>query len=144
MHDKDEDKEFVIRAKIAWELLHDPVLNLPDEWQEVKVFQQKGQYKYGYLELYNMEVFSKHFLYSNAPAGFQSCSEMFYKEVCSVVKIIDLHVGVIKAMAEELNATSISEDYEPSYRVAFPKDNDECIWTDEASGGGILTLALYK
>ena len=45
MHDKDEDKEFINRAKTTWELLHDPVLNLPDEWGEVKVFQQKDQYE---------------------------------------------------------------------------------------------------
>ena len=38
MHDKDEDKEFVSRAKTTWELLHDPILNLLDEWREVKVF----------------------------------------------------------------------------------------------------------
>ena len=69
-----------------------------------------------------MKVFSKHFLCCNAHAGFQSCSEMFYKEVSSVVKIIGLHVGVIKVVAEELNATSISKDYETPHQVAFPKD----------------------
>ena len=47
---------------------------------------------------------------------------MFYKEVTTAMKIIDLYVGVINAMAEELDATSILGDYEPPHRIAFPED----------------------
>ena len=110
-HYDDNDKQFVAFIRGAWEVVHDPLIQVQPGYEAVNVYLQKGNYKCGFHVLQNIELFCRQ-VESNAAREDASIAEdstppalsmeEFREQVLKEFSVSTLQVTIMEAIADEL------------------------------------------
>ena len=107
----DNDKQFAVFIKGAWEVIHDLLIQLQLGYKTVNVYLQKGNYKCGFHVLWNIELFYRQVERNTTTEDASTTKESmppvlsmeeFREEVLKEFSVPALQVMIMEAIADEL------------------------------------------